>query len=366
VCNYKPCGNKPVFFLQGFIIIKTIKMSVFKVQKTILLFGMLGILFSCTEDSEEKNSIPEVDFNYNIEIDEIKLTDISTDLDGDPLTCTWSTESKLINLSNTSGHSTLFALSELNQEQKLDVTLTVNDTEHESSITKTITIPKFTKTRKIGLGGKVTEEKSNNVDYDWYFDQSKTGEHAAVNCGPTTVTMAIKWAQESFSSTPEDARELYKPEGGWWSTNDIIPYLDDNKVSNYTIALSSIGKVKEELDEGNIVIICLDMYYISNQKKNKWHVDKFYTTNAKDWGHFILAKGYKVVDGNVFYEVYDPNGYGKMYSNGSYKGINRYYRAEDLDKATNIWWDNAIVVTRNKTKAKKGIDPATIVHQIGR
>ncbi|MDE5421094.1 C39 family peptidase [Ancylomarina sp. DW003] len=334
-------------------------------RKIIIFLGILGIVFSCTDDIEKENSIPEVDFNYSIEIDEIRLTDKSNDLDDDPLTCTWSTESKLIRLSNINGHSSLFTLSELNQKQKLDVTLTVSDTESENSITKTITLPELTEARKIGLGAEVTEEKSNNVDYEWYFDQANTGKYADVNCGPTVATMAIKWTNESFSGIPEDARSAFRPEGGWWYTSDIIPYLNKNNVSNYTIKLPTINKVKEELDEGNIVIICLDMYYITEQKKNNWHVDKFYTTKTKDWGHFIIAKGYKVVDGKVFYEIYDPNGYGKIYSDGSNKGIDRYYRAEDLDISTNIWWDNAIVISRNKTNTKKGIDPSKIVHKSG-
>ncbi|WP_372641010.1 hypothetical protein [Ancylomarina sp.] len=341
-------------------------MSICKMTKTILLLSLSAIMFSCTNDTEEDNSILNVDFKYEVDIDEIKLSYNSNDIDGDLLTYEWSTESELVKLVNVSDVSTYFELSESNQEQNIDITLTVSDVESENSITKTITVPKFTETRKIGLGAQVTHEKSNDVEYKWYYDQAKTGKYAGVNCGPTTVTMAIKWANKNFSDTPEDARSKYRSEGGWWYTSDIISYLNMKNISNYAIHLSSINKVRNELDEGNIVIICLDMYYISNQKKANWHVDKFYTTNTKDWGHFILAKGYKVVDGKVFYEVYDPNGYGRTYNDGSNKGEGRYYRAEDLDKATNIWWDNAIVVTRNKTKTKKGINPATIVHQKGR
>ncbi|MGZ2371028.1 hypothetical protein ACXR6G_14710 [Ancylomarina sp. YFZ004] len=335
-------------------------------KKTILLLSLSAIMFSCTDDTEEDNSVPNVDFKYEVEIDEIKISYNSNNIDGDLLTYEWSTESELVKLADVSDVSTYFELSESNQEQNIDITLTVSDVESENSRTKTISIPKFTETRKIGLGAKLTQEKSNDVDYGWYFDQAKTGKHAGVNCGPTSVTMAIKWANKSFSNTPEDARSKYRSQGGWWYTDDIINYLDLNNISNYTIKLPTINKVKDELDKGNILIICLDMYYISNQKKANWHVDKFYTTQTKDWGHFIIAKGYKVVDGKVFYEIYDPNGYGNKYSGGSNKGEGRYYRAEDLDKATNIWWDHAIVVTRNKTKTKEGVDPTTIVHQKGR
>lgn len=335
-------------------------------KKIIFFFCIISIIQSCSSDSEVKNSSPNADFNYKIKIDEIKLSDNSNDADGDPLICEWSCQSNLISLSNKNGISSSFELTNSNQEQEIDITLTVNDTESENSVTKTILIPKLTESIKLGLGSQVNEEKSNDVNYDWYLDQSLTGKRSSVNCGPTSVTMAIKWANEDFYGKPEDARNTFKPKGGWWYTDDIISYLNLYHVSNYTIRLDNIDNLKEQLDKNNILIICLDMFYISNQKKDSWHVDKFYTTANKDWGHFIIAKGYKVVDGKVFYEIYDPNGYERKYSDGSNKGVNRYYRAEDLDKATNIWWDYAIVVSQQKSKTKKGINPSTIKHQKGR
>jgi hypothetical protein len=85
----------------------------------------------------------------------------------------------------------------------------------------------------LGLGMESTKEVSNEVKYEWYIDQGNTGQFSGVNCGPTSVTMAIKWADESFTGTPETARAMYHPSGGWWYTDNIIGYLNYCSVNNY-------------------------------------------------------------------------------------------------------------------------------------
>jgi len=205
-------------------------------------------------------------------------------------------------------------------------------------------------TISLGLGGFQKITLSNNRDYDWYFDQANTGTFSDVNCGPTSTTMAAKWSDPDFSFSPEHARKTYRPEGGWWYTDDIDNYLTDLEIPHEFISLSNNAtgtqqKIISQLDVGNIVILCLDMYYISNETNKKWHVDKFYKTYSKDWGHFIVVKGYKQVDGSVFFEVYDPYCYRQTYSDGSFKGKNRFYRGSDIYKATSIWWNYAIVVS---------------------
>jgi len=179
-----------------------------------------------------------------------------------------------------------------------------------------------------GLGGFQKVNLSNNRDYAWYFDQANTGIHSNNNCGPTVTTMACLWSNADFIKTPEDAREAYRSDGGWWYTDDISNYLTDNNITHYYINLSdNIAGTREiivdELEEGNIVLLCLDMYYIPRQSKAEWRVDKFYYTDAKDWGHFILAKGYKIVDGEVLLEFYDPNSWNQKYNDGTFKGKDR-------------------------------------------
>jgi hypothetical protein len=79
------------------------------------------------------------------------------------------------------------------------------------------------------------------------------------------------------------------------------------------------------------------MYYIRKQTKGlQWPVDKFYYADNVDWGHFIVIKGYKIVDKHVLFEVYDPAS-SMTYPNGTYMGKDRLYRAEDLMNSADIW-----------------------------
>jgi hypothetical protein len=181
-----------------------------------------------------------------------------------------------------------------------------------------------------GLGDSLQEKYNNDRKYEWYIDQINTGEYSSHNCGPTSVTMAIKWFNRNFNKTPQDARAVYKPNGEDWSTNDIINYLNLNHVNNITIKLDSINQLKSELRDSNIVILCVDMYYIRYTAVNNYRVDKFYYTPLT-FGHFIIIKGYLIVDNRLFYEVYDPNSWGSVYDDNTYKGKNRYYRSEDID-----------------------------------
>jgi hypothetical protein len=228
-------------------------------------------------------------------------------------------------------------------------------------------------THSWGLGRFLESALSNNKDYEWYIDQINTGVHSYNNCGPTSTTMASKWSDPAFSKTPVDARAAYRPEGGWWYTSDIDKYLKDNSIPHFIIGLSSTLAGTQQiiagrLDEGYIVILCLDMYYIRSEGNTDYRVDKFYNANTTGWGHFIIVKGYKTVDGQFFCEVYDPYSLGKIYPDGMLKGRNRYYRSSDIFDATSKWWNYAIIIAATGTKkaAFTGLDPATIPHMWGR
>jgi hypothetical protein len=202
-----------------------------------------------------------------------------------------------------------------------------------------------------GLGHFITHTASENRSYNWYIDQSTSGGFASVNCGPASVTMAIKWADSSFAKTALDARMAYESSGGWWSTNDIDNYLDDNHITHAIVGLSekadSTGIVlTRQLDHHQVIILCLDMNPVRNAPTDPaMRVDKFYTTTP-GWGHFIVLKGYKIVDGELFFEAYDPYSFGQLNSDQTLKGMNRYYRSEDLAEACRIWWKFAFVIAQ--------------------
>src|SRR5262245_49755443 len=89
-------------------------------------------------------------------------------------------------------------------------------------------------TASFGLGNFIQQAASNNCAYSWYMDQAYTGPYSNINCGPTCVTMACKWADSTFSKTPEDARNAYRSGGGDWYADDITFYLRDKNIPNST------------------------------------------------------------------------------------------------------------------------------------
>jgi hypothetical protein len=333
-------------------------------------FKFLSIYFlliiSCSKEKGNINSKPKADFSIIDEIDHFVLSDNSKDIDGDVLTYKWVSMCDTIILTSNLYSSTSFNIPYLQDPKQLKIKHIVSDGRLSDSIIKEITIPKTSLERAYGLGINLESEHTNNVNYNWYYDQMYSGTYAAVNCGPTSVTMAIKWAKKDFNKTPEDARNTYRSSGGWWFTNDIINYLNQFSINNYTINIVQIDSIQSHIDLGNIAILCLDMYYVRSQTENKWHVDKFYYTNKKGWGHFIVIKGYKVVDDEIFYEAYDPNDYGSKYSNGFLKGQDRYYRSRDLDSAVVNWWNYAIIVSKSNLKSLNcGVDINKIIHKSG-
>ena len=118
-----------------------------------------------------------------------------------------------------------------------------------------------------GLGHFINSYKSNDKSYNWYIDQSTSGNFAAINCGPASVTMAIKWADPDFTKTALDARMTHEASGGDWNTGDIEAYLTENQIIHAIIALtdqadSTAAILKKQLSNQQIIILCLDMNYI--------------------------------------------------------------------------------------------------------
>ena len=226
-----------------------------------------------------------------------------------------------------------------------------------------------------GLGSVLQAEKSLDKTYPWYIDQLTTGTYWYVNCGPTAVTMALKWADPNFNKTALDARNTYRPTGGWWMTSDVTNYLTKYGI-NWRIASlpNAFTTLMNYLDKGQIVILCLDGYYLTYNASTTQHVGRFYAASGPNWGHFIVVKGYKIVDSKFYFEAYDPYSIGATYADNTtwLKGQNRYYTSTDISTATTIWWDYAIVVApkgKQVVSAAAGlqefVDPADVPDQKG-
>lgn len=329
---------------------------------------LLVVLLGCGDKENPVNSPPVASFEFSDGLDRILVDgQVSTDKDGDPLTFQWSASNGQVVFDNTTSGESFFKIPAGSSGMDVAVTLKVSDGKSENVTTKTIEVPAFSLVRSYGLGKMLGSEVNNNVDYDWYIDQSNTGQHSLLNCGPSSVTMAIKWFDQSFSGTAEEARDTYHASGGWWYTQDIIAYLNKFNVYNRTIHLDNISNIKEEIDAGNVLILCLDMFYVEYTKDPEYHVNKFYTTNGAGWGHFIVIKGYKTVDGTLFYEAYDPYSFNQSFEAGGLKGKDRYYSSANLKSATDVWWPYAIVIERTETPGgRRGVDVNQIIHMPGR
>ncbi|MCY6355160.1 SH3 domain-containing protein [Clostridium sp. ZS2-4] len=219
----------------------------------------------------------------------------------------------------------------------------------------------------LGLGKYETEYIHNDREYEWYIDQYETGTYNYENCGPSSVTMAIKWADSSFDKTAQDARNTYRSEGGWWYTYDIINYLDKYNIKNWTSEDIKESSMKKELNNGNIMMLCIDSNYITYNSNEEQHVGRHYGVGG---GHFIVVKGYKVVDDKTYFEVYDPNSWNEVYENGTKKGKNRYYSSEDVIESMEKWWPYMIVVSDKNSggygERTKGVNINEIIHSSGK
>jgi len=331
------------------------------------LIFTIALLFCCSDTDVQPGEPPVASFTTADMFDVIALRSTSIDPDSPELKYNWTSSDTTLQIIDAGSVNASIKIPEGHKQSDVLVTLSVNDGHSTSDVTNTVTIPEYSVVRAYGLGTSLDEERRDNTSYNWYMDQGVTGKHALVNCGPTVVTMAIKWFNQNFNGSPEDARNTYRPAGNWWYTADIINYLNDNHAKNFTIKLENINKVKAELDAGNILILCLDMYYVSAELKPGHHAHKFYSTPNTEWGHFLLIKGYKRVGGKIFYETYDPYSLGQKYDDGALKGLDRFYAGEDLDKASQLWWEYAIVVTKSdELSGRRGIDVAKIAHKPGR
>ena len=113
-----------------------------------------------------------------------------------------------------------------------------------------------------GLGSTQSAYMHTDRSYDWYIDQAETGPDADANCGPSSVTMAIKWYNQSFDKTAADARNKYPEGGGWWYTYDVINYLNLYSVPNTTSWFTGTNQLMGILNQSNLVILCLSTAYL--------------------------------------------------------------------------------------------------------
>jgi hypothetical protein len=227
------------------------------------------------------------------------------------------------------------------------VILTIKSADNKQSVDYTILV--LSDLFYQGLGFHLNAEKSLEKSYDIYLDQFDGSPFFDINCGPTVVTMAMRWSDSTFKLLPKDARQAIRSTGGWWNTSDIEYYMRSAGFNNNTFPLTDIeSTVTQIIDNGDVGILCLDMFYVARNTADEQHTNKFYNTDAKDWGHFLLVKGYKKVDSKFYLEINDPYSRGEKYVTpdaiGQYKGKSRFYEGSTIKQSADIWWPYIMVV----------------------
>lgn len=342
------------------------------IGKFVFITAFALFIAACEDDNDKLN----VSFDYEESIDRIYVWDTS-DIVGDGRTTVEWASSISVEFVKGSDRKYYFMLPDQATDGTADITLTLKTGSGTASATRTIPVAQMENHRKYGLGYKITEERANDVPYYWYVDQNDTGASSNNNCGPAVTEMVGKWAKEDFAMTAEEMRDDSGVTGNW-TTNNISAYLQSNGVSRRNISFEDFEGLKEELDAGNIAIVCIDIYYVRTESSSglsEWRKDKFYTTSSSS-GHFVVVKGYKKVDGEYLLECYDPWSIGRKYENGQFKGLDRYYRLSDVLLAAKDWWKYAIIVASTKTRSgffggintlweSEGLDPETIPEQWG-
>ena len=192
-----------------------------------------------------------------------------------------------------------------------------------------------------GLGKNLIDYVSNDRAYEWYLDQGNTGQHSDNNCGPTSIAMVGMWADEDFPIQPEDARKAFRPQGGWWYSDDINNSLELYGISYDLIDVKDHYTLRSIIDSGKIALINNTMNYIPYTSNENLRVGRFYTFDS---GHYLIVKGYVLVDDKLYFEMYDPNNWWMTYADGTPMGKNRYYDSESLMASILNWYPVAVVI----------------------
>ena len=171
-------------------------------------------------------------------------------------------------------------------------------------------------------------------NYDWYVDQIGTGDAELNNCGPASAVMAAYWSDAGFSKTVKDARAFSPRSNGWWYYSDIAGFLRANGIPVTWRNSISAQSIRNHLDNGEIVIVCIEMRSISYDSGIESQIGKPFDANG---GHFFIVKGYANVNGVEYFEVYDPFSIGVVSQNWEPVGKNRLYRASEVVSGVRNW-----------------------------
>ncbi|MDP9351331.1 MAG: 3D domain-containing protein, partial [Chloroflexota bacterium] len=176
----------------------------------------------------------------------------------------------------------------------------------------------------------------------WYRYQGEPSSYDSmdnqqVNCGPTSVAMAIQYAR-GLSVPIRDVRAFIGKHQEYTYHSDITRALDEWDVEHRGGILDA-GSLREVVSRGNAAIVALDMGKVSRGRDADGastdptlRTGRFETRARQHW---IIIKGVSA-DGRYFV-VYDGNVWGGpgnatyWYSDGTPKGLDRLYLASEVE-----------------------------------
>lgn len=192
---------------------------------------------------------------------------------------------------------------------------------------------------------KYENHVSNERPYEWYIDASQTGKYSAVNCVPSSAVMAGRWLDEDFPYTVEEARALLEKNGEGWNKKYLSIFFSISGIESKLSIYNGPNDLIEEIDLGNILVVGIDLKEIVYKNSDASSIGRYIGPGG---AHALIIKGYVYIDSKLYFEAYDPTGgYGASYSDGTHKGKNRLYPADEFDRAIKGNWGGYYVISKD-------------------
>ncbi len=187
----------------------------------------------------------------------------------------------------------------------------------------------------------------------WYRYQGEPSSYDShsnqnVNCGPTSVAMAIQYTQ-NLSVPIRDIRDFIGKNKKSTNLSDLTKALNHWNVS-YRANIYNVNDIKAALQRGHIIIVALDMRAISPgvdlngaSTDPSIRIGRFESVAREHW---IVIKG--ITPDENYFIVYDGNVWGGpgnpvyWYSDGTPKGMDRYYAVNEVEKGMLHFGTNTI------------------------
>ncbi|WBW98237.1 hypothetical protein [Oceanirhabdus sp. W0125-5] len=176
------------------------------------------------------------------------------------------------------------------------------------------------------LGEKVIFSKQNDISMNWYRGIDNLNDQYYLNGAHHTILMMLDWLYS-------DKQQFKHRPIHMFSENDRLTDRSVKKaISAYSEhSLYPAEDITEELithnlNNGHILILKINPSDISPQTNNKSHKNIYYNGTE----HYIIIKGFAIIDNCLYFTTYDPFSLNDQYTDGSYKGKNRFYQASDI------------------------------------